>query len=71
MNELVGKEIVHRLFGEKYRILIGEKNYFQKKISMHYMISKTYPNAKKIITDFNHALEKIKKNGVYDSIIRS
>lgn len=69
MNELVGKEIVHRLFGDKSHILIGEKNYFHKKISMHYMISKTYPNAKKIITDFNHALEKIKKNGVYDSII--
>lgn len=71
MNELVGKEVERKIFGRQNLIVASEKSYFQKRINLYYMISKEYPNAKKIITSFNLGLEKIKGNGVYESIVEA
>lgn len=69
MNELVGKEVNLRLFGKKSQIIGSEKPFFQRRVNLHYMISKKYPNAKKLIIGFNRGLEKIRDNGVYDAIV--
>lgn len=71
MNELVGLEVQERLFGKRAPIFGTEKDYFKKVVSLHFIVSKKHPDAKKIISDFNRGLEIIKANGVYDSIISS
>ncbi len=37
--------------------------------NLHIVVSKTIPNAKKIISDFNKGLKTIKENGTYDKIL--
>lgn len=71
MNELVGLAVLDRLFGSQSPIVATEKDYFKKVVSLHFIVSRKYPDAKRIISDFNRGLEKIKANGVYDSIISS
>lgn len=69
MNELVGLEVMKRLFGDSGKVVGSEKLFSAKKVKLHFIVSKKYPNAQKIISDFNRGLEKIKANGVYDSLV--
>lgn len=68
-NELVGFDVVNKIFGKTSPIIGSTRDYLRKVVSLHFIVSRTYPNAKKLITDFNYGLEKIKSNGVFDEII--
>lgn len=69
MNELVGKYVVDKLFGKNSPLVASEKDYLHGVNELHFMVSKKSPNGKKLISDFNRGLEKIKANGVYDAIV--
>lgn len=69
MNQLVGKSIVEKIFGKYSPLVSNERPYLNKVVELHFIVSKNYPNAKKIIEDFNRGLGKIKSNGVYHSIL--
>ncbi|MEA9357871.1 transporter substrate-binding domain-containing protein [Bacteriovorax sp. PP10] len=69
INELVGKYVVDKLFGKKSPLVASEKDYLREGNELHFMVSRKSPNGKKIISDFNRGLERIKANGVYDAIV--
>lgn len=69
MNELVGKALVDKVFGEKSPVVGVEKKYLPIRNNFHFIVSKKYPNGDVFIEKFNKALKKIKTNGVYDSIL--
>lgn len=69
MNELVGKYVEDKLFGKSSPLVASEKDYLHGTSDLHFMVSKKSPNGKKLISDFNRGLEKIKANGVYDAIV--
>lgn len=69
MNELVGRALVDKVFGEKSPLVGAEKKYLQMRNNFHFIVSKKYPNGDVFIKNFNRALNKIKNNGVYDSIL--
>lgn len=71
MNELVALDIIKKLFKEDSPIIGSEKEYFKKRVNLHFIISRKYQNGRKIMNDFNLGLQKIKSNGVYDSIVKT
>lgn len=69
INELVGHTINHELFGQASPLVAREQSLIKQAENLHFIVSKKYPNGKKLIENFNRGLEKIKANGVYDSIV--
>lgn len=69
INELVGKAVEEKMFGNKSPLIGSRKEYLHGTTNLHFMVSKKSPNGKKLISDFNRGLEKIKANGVYDAIL--
>ena len=69
MNEMVGQETIVKLFGSRPVIVGREESYLKKRENLYFIVSKKYPNAQKIIENFNRGLAIIKKNGIYDSIV--
>jgi polar amino acid transport system substrate-binding protein len=69
IDELVGKYLDKKIFGKKSPLVSREKVYLKKVVNLHFIVSRKYPNGKAIIERFNHGLERIKSNGVYNSII--
>jgi len=69
MNHLVGKLMVEKIFGKNSIIVSNERPYLHKVVELHLIVSRKNTKGKKFIEDFNRGLEKIKSNGVYDSIL--
>lgn len=69
INELVGKYVEDKLFADKSPLMSSEKPYMRIRNNLHFMVSKNNLNGKKLISDFNRGLERIKANGVYDEIV--
>jgi len=61
-------EINHYMSGYAPQLEFLSKPLSQR--SLHIAVSKQNPNAKKIVADFNQAIDKMKKDGSLDAIIR-
>ncbi len=68
MNDLVGWALIKELFpNEVDNFGVLEKPMDQTELTI--MVSKSDPEALKLLDEFNAALQKIKDNGVYDQIL--
>lgn len=73
IDRITGWIIIQKLFPEQLHQFGTLKKPIERtpeEIGTHLLISKTYPNHRKLTIRFNKALIKIKKNGVYEKIIK-
>ncbi|MBC7428100.1 MAG: transporter substrate-binding domain-containing protein [Bacteriovorax sp.] len=70
MNDHVGTDFINKLFPKNSPITGIDNEYFGKKFLLYFIVPKKYPNAKKIIADFNRGLALIKSNGKYENFVR-
>jgi len=68
VNELVGWEIINKLFPDQTDIFSTAGTALDEN-ELHLMVSKKYPDAATLLERFNKGLETIKTTGVYKKII--
>jgi len=62
VNENIGQETIKRLYPNVSPFKMVISPIFLNELRYHFVVPKKYPNAQKIMKDFNAALLKIKKN---------
>jgi polar amino acid transport system substrate-binding protein len=70
-NDLVGTNFIHTRFPKDHLFTTKKLGTFDKMNNLYFIVPKKYPNAQKIIADFNRGLKIIKKNGTYDKIMNT
>ncbi len=70
MNQYVADEVLHKLY-PKDSPIIGVPLEKEIKTELYFVVPKKYPNAEKILADFNRGLTIIKNNGKYDAIFKN
>lgn len=68
MNNHVGAEFLNKISLKNSPITGIDNDYFGKEFALYFIVSKKYPNAKKIIAEFNKGLALIKSNGKYEKL---
>jgi len=68
VNELVGWQIINRLFPEKKDIFSTSKTALDEN-NLNLMVSKAYPDSATFLEHFNRGLKTIKATGAYKEII--
>ncbi len=69
-NQTVGYYTINKAFPDqkdKFKVL---SKYYGETTSNALLVSRDFPDSKKILERFNQGLEKIKANGTYDKIIK-
>lgn len=69
MNEHVGVDLIHQVFGA---VSPAPITFFDSGIalsSLYFIVPKKYPEAPKIIKEFNQGLAKIRRDGMYLKIV--